>query len=73
MTNKPMVKDKNDDHNNASGYYDPTAFSAINNLTYEERRFNKLIRTIFSITELAGFRIEGRIKFVDNRTGRVWE
>ena len=41
------------------------------NLTPEEiakNRFDKLLRTIFYICDVAVFRIEGRITFVDKKT-----
>lgn len=56
---------------NSSGCNDPTAYKAIKNVDREEN-FNKLLRTIFSICELSGFRIEGRIVLVDEATGKVW-
>ena len=46
------------------------------NLTPEEiakNCFDKLLRTIFYICDVAGFRIEGRITFVDKKTGRIWK
>lgn len=46
------------------------------NLTPEEiakNRFDKLLRTIFYICDVAGFRIEGRITFVDKKTGQIWK
>lgn len=64
---------------NGSGYYDPTAYKAIKNVmeeeaTFEESdRFHQLLETIFYITELAGFHIEGRIVIKDKTTGRVWK
>ena len=57
---------------NLEGYQDPTACTAIKNVEEEEERFNKLLGTIFYITKLAGFHLEGRIVLVDERTGRVW-
>lgn len=62
---------KNNKHN-ASGCLDLTAYKAIKNVSEEENRFNKLLRTIFYITELAGFEIEGRIVLIDKKTGRTW-
>lgn len=57
---------------NAEGYSDPTAYEAIKNIDKEDKRFRKLLHTIFNICELSGFRIEGRIVFVDKKTGRIW-
>lgn len=66
---------KKDPRRNASSYMDLTAFEAIRNADREadaEERFKKLLNTIFSICDLAGFRIEGRLTIVDKKTGKVW-
>lgn len=57
---------------NGSGYIDPTAYEAIKNIDTESDRFYKLLGTIFSICDLAGFHVEGRIVLKDKKTGRVW-
>ena len=57
---------------NAEEYSDPTAYEAIKNIDKEDKRFRKLLHTIFNICELSGFRIEGRIVLVDKKTGRIW-
>lgn len=61
-----------EDKKNKSGCYDFTACEAIQNVSKEEERFNKLLHTIFYICKLAGFEIDGRIVLVDKKTGRVW-
>lgn len=38
----------------------------------DEERFRKLLNTIFTICELAGFHIEGRIAIKDCKTGKIW-
>lgn len=67
---------ENDIRKNGSGYSDPTAYRAIKNVTTptieESDRFHNLLDTLFYITELAGFEIEGRITLKDTMTGRVW-
>lgn len=65
-------------YRNPEGYPDPTAYSAINNVEKtpvenktspeDEERFRKLLNTIFTICELAGFHIEGRIAIKDCKT-----
>lgn len=70
------------DYRNSEGYPDPTAYSAINNVEKtpvenktspeDEERFRKLLNTIFTICELAGFHIEGRIVIKDCKTGKIW-
>lgn len=57
---------------NASGCADPTAYEAITHVDAERARFNKMLRTIFAICELAGFHVEGRIVLKDMRTGKIW-
>jgi hypothetical protein len=67
---------KKDPRRNASGYMDPTAYEAIRNVEREaeaEERFKKLLNTIFYITELAGFHIEGRLVIRDKKTGKIWK
>ena len=67
---------------NGEGYSDPTSYKAI--LKYEEDekkkldddpnyiRFKKLLDAIFSICDLAGFHLEGRIVLKDKKTGKIW-
>lgn len=63
---------KDDLRKNGSGYSDPTAYKAIKKVDNDDERFHKLLNTIFTICELAGFRVEGRIVLQDKETGRVW-
>lgn len=62
---------------NGSGYADPTAYEAIKlaekrpqNKDFE--RYNRVIRLIFELCELAGFHVENRIVLKDKKTGRIW-
>lgn len=61
---------------NASGCKDLTAYEALKNIELAEKKaeakYRKLLATIFSICELAGFHLEGRIVLKDNKTGKVW-
>ena len=57
---------------NAEGYSDPTAYKAIKAAEDESAKFQKLLDTIFTICELSGFHIEGRITIKSKNTGRVW-
>ena len=58
---------------NASGYYDPTAYEAIQRVDQEaESRFKKLLNTIFSIIDLAGFELQNRLEIRDKKTGKIW-
>ena len=61
----------NNEYINDKGYKDNTAGSAIKNIDDSER-INRLCSIIFGIAKIAGFRIEGRITFVDEKTGKVW-
>lgn len=67
------MENSKDPRKNHEGYYDPTAFAAMKNLGEEERRFNKLLHTIFYLCDVAGFDIQNRIVLVDRKTGRVWK
>lgn len=64
--------DRNNPRYNNEGYADPTAFEAMRNMDKEDKRFHKLLHTLFYLCELAGFEIEGRVVLVDKKTGRVW-
>lgn len=65
---------------NGSGYYDPTAYKAIKSLdggcekrkSKDLERYEKLIKLIFEVCELAGFHLESRIVVKDKKTGRIW-
>lgn len=57
---------------NGSGCYDPTAGIAIENEMKEYGRFRKLLDAIFTICELSGYHLEGRITVKDVKTGRIW-
>ena len=61
----------NKDKINGSGCKDFTAYEALKNIEREEQ-LKKLLGTIFYITNLAGFTIEGRIVLKDKRTGKIW-
>lgn len=42
-------------------------------LDNDSQRFYNLLHTLFNMCTLAGFRIEGRVKIRDLKTGKVWE
>lgn len=60
------------DNRNAERYSDPTAYAAIKRVDKDEEKFHKLLHAIFSLCDLAGFQIEGRIILTDKKTGRIW-
>lgn len=64
---------KHDVSKNGSGYYDPTACKAIRKADIERERLMKLLDTIFTICEYAGFHVEEHIVLKDKKTGKVWK
>lgn len=42
-------------------------------LDKDTQRFYNLLHMIFNICKLAGFKLEGRIRLRDMKTGKVWE
>lgn len=58
---------------NKSGCVDTVAFEVLRREEAETQRFNKLLRTIFSLCEIAGFRVENRIELRDLRTNKLWK
>ena len=63
---------KHDIRKNQSGYADPTAFEAITKVDKEMEKLKKVIHTIRTICDLAGFEIEERIILKDKKTGKIW-
>ena len=66
-----MIKSEKELRKNGSGYDDPTAYQAIKNISAEEMRFKKFIKTIRYICELSGFTLEHHIIVRDQQTGKV--
>lgn len=60
---------------NNEGYSVPevTKFSANQKFDCDERRFRKLLKMIFSLCEIAGFDLIGRVALRDKRSGRTWK
>ncbi len=70
---KKRKKSRKDDlGKNGSGCPDPVACKAIRKVDAERERMMKLLDTIFTICDYAGFHVEGRIELKDKKTGRVW-
>ena len=57
---------------NGSGYIDPTAYSAIKQVTEEEKKVSKVIKTLQAVARLTGYEIENRIVLRDKVSGRIW-
>lgn len=72
-----------DPRKNGSGCWDFTAFDAIKNIEKEEltldqklhERYllNRLLKSIFSLCDCAGFKIIGRIVLQDKKTGKIYK
>ena len=58
---------------NAEGYSDPTAYEVLKKAKEEESLVHDLIHCIRFICKLAGYNIEGRITFVNRKTGQKWK
>ena len=57
---------------NGEGYPDPTAYEAIKNIEKEMAKLNWLVKTLHSVSELAGYQIEGRVVLKNIETGKIW-
>lgn len=57
---------------NSSGYADPTAYEAINQVVKEETELDKKVRNLISVLKFiidwAGFELIGRIEIRDKKT-----
>lgn len=60
---------------NHEGYSlpEPTRFATDREFDRDERRFRKLLKMIFSLCEIAGFDLVGRVVLRDKRSGRTWK
>ena len=70
-----MYKGK-DPRRNASGYVDPTAYQAIENVSRggsDAMRAKRLLTTLYNICDLAGFKVTSRITIKDKKTGKEWK
>lgn len=68
-TSKEVFKNN---YKNQEGYSDPTLAEAIKNIEAEARRVDWVLKVIYSVCELAGYKVEGRIVLRDQKTGKVW-
>lgn len=65
---------KFDERYNDEGYKDLTPYNAIKNTEKQnEAKFNKLLKTIQTVTHLAGFEIVGRVVLRDKETGDIYK
>lgn len=58
---------------NGCGYIDPTAGKALENITEQEKRVSKVVKTMKAVAHLAGFEIEERIVLRDKASGTIWK
>ena len=58
---------------NSAGYSDPTMTKAVDKLSKDRKRMEKLVQHIYYICELAGFEVGERIILIDKSTGVVWK
>lgn len=62
---------------NGSGYYDPTAYVALQKVSKEEKELSKkvseLLKVLKVIIEWAGFELIGRIWLKDKKTGKEFK
>lgn len=72
MAEGEITKMINDVRKNKSGYADPTAYEAITKADKDMEKLNKVIHTIRTVCDLAGFQIEERIVLKDKKTGKIW-
>lgn len=56
---------------NFEGYPDPTAYTALRRADSLER-YRKMIHEMFKVVNYHGFKVEGRITFIDKKTGKVY-
>lgn len=76
VSHGPGFGSSDDLRKNGEGYYDPTPYQAIKRLEKwdeEGEKFGKLLHTIFTMCDLAGFEIQGRITVKSKETGRLWK
>lgn len=69
-TNETVIEENTMDRNQTANTTDPKKdqFARRRN-----QQFYNLLKTFFTICNLSGFRIEGRIRIRDLKTGRVYE
>ena len=67
---------------NLEHYIDLTAYEALKNLEKErkilkkkedDKRFRRVLTSIFNICEMSDFEIQGRIVLKDNKTGKIYK
>ena len=74
-----MIKPRSpsNDHNNASGYADPTAYNAIRNAEKYQSHLNQkaldLVRVIKEMANTAGFTVLSRIALEHKKSGKQFK
>lgn len=70
---KPMNEQIKTNATNETSVEEKNSRKKFRDLPNDDKRFYNLLRTLFNVCTLAGFRIEGRVKIRDLKTGKVWE
>lgn len=62
-----------DPRRNSSGYVDPTAYKAMQNVERDsDKRLKQVLTVIRIILDLAGYSMMNRPVIKDNKTGKIW-
>lgn len=74
-----MIKPRSpsNEHNNAAGYSDPTAYNAIRNAEKYQSHLNQkasdLVKIIKEMANTAGFTVQGRIGLEHKKSGKQFK
>ncbi len=72
-----MRKTRSYPQHNAEGYRDPTAYEAMKPVqteqSAEEERLKRMIKTVKSVIDFAGFDLIERIQVQDKKSGKVYK
>lgn len=67
-----MQHNPKSNNTNAAGYLDPTAATAIANVTTEEKNLNRLVYVLKYIISHSEFELVNRIELKHKESGRVY-
>lgn len=70
---KPMDEQIKTNVSNDTSVEEKNTRKKFRDLPKDAQRFYNLLNTLFNVCTLAGFRIEGRVKIRDLKTGKIWE
>ena len=78
MSDRKKCKYCKDEHRNSEGYFDLTAYEALNNVVKKKKKEKKddklheVLRSIRAICTIYGFEIEGRIVLKDVKSDKIY-